>query len=137
MTDPALISRLRIQIFESGEASASILEQIASELERAPSAELWILRGDAIQLSDGSAYSLNDAEISYFRALELDPLSAEAHESLGHFTFAVKDDAVASIKHFREAIALGAGPSAEQGLQAAETEIAESSSAARRALSHW
>lgn len=128
MTEPTIISRLRTEIFEIGEASASILEQIASELERAPSAELWILRGDAIQLSDGSAYSLNDAETSYLCALELDPLSAEAHESLGHFIFAVKDDAAAAIKHFRQAIALGAGQSAEQGLHAAETEIAESSS---------
>lgn len=92
-----------------------------------PSAELWILRGDAIQLSDGEDYELDDAEASYRNAIQLDPDCAAAYESLGYFTYAVLDDARASLQFFQKAISLGAGPSAQQGLQDAEDEIRESS----------
>lgn len=116
------IDRIRDEIRRDGGASNDLLRRIEDELRSHPSAELWILRGDAIQLSDGEDYELDDAETSYRNAIQLDPGCAAAYESLGYFTYAVKDDARASLQFFQKAIALGAGPSAQQGLQDAEDE---------------
>jgi len=119
------IDRIRDEIGRDEGASKDLLRSIDEELQRDPSAELWILRGDAIQLSDGEGYELDDAEISYWNAIQRDPYSAAAYESLGHFTYAVKDNARASLQFFRKALSLGAGPSAHEGLRDAEDEIQE------------
>ena len=87
------VQRMKDEIARAEYASTSVLSEIAQELGRNPSPELWILNGDAIQLSEGGEHGLEEAEASYIRALELDSTFAEAYESLGHFTFAVKDDA--------------------------------------------
>lgn len=118
-----LIRRLKSEIARAAHASSETLAQIEEELQREPSAELWILHGDAIQVSDGDEYDPEDAEHSYRMALELDPESADAYESLGHLTFSAHDDAAASLEYFRKAIALGAGDSAREGLKEAEEEI--------------
>lgn len=117
--------RIRQRIETAGRASSGDLAEIRRELERSPSVDLWILLGDAIQLSDGVDYDLEDAEASYRNALELDPNSADAHESLAFFTFAVRGDTRASIPLFRLAIDLGAGISAREGLQAAVNDLDE------------
>ncbi|HEY0140914.1 MAG TPA: hypothetical protein VGF48_08460 [Thermoanaerobaculia bacterium] len=119
------VRRIKNEIFRAEEASPAVLAQIDEELERQPSAALWILRGDALQLSEDDEYDPQDAETSYLKALELDPQSAEAYESLGHFTFAVNDDARASVQYFQRAIELGAGESAREGLREALDELAE------------
>lgn len=118
------VRRIKTEITRARRASSEVLAQIDEELQGQPSAELWILRGDALQLYDGDEYDLEDAEASYHQALELDPQSADAWESLGHFTFAVSDDARGSLQYFRKAIELGAGASAREGLREAEEEIA-------------
>ncbi len=47
---------------------------------------LWLLRGHLVQLStEPQSLTLKDAEISYLRALEIDPDYVEALESLAHF----------------------------------------------------
>ena len=118
--------RIRREITSAEEASTSIIAEIDDELERAPSAELWILRGDAIQLCDDEeAYDLEEAGASYERALELEPNNAEAFESLAHYTFSVLDDPAKSVELFRKAISLGAGASAKEGLREAEQELAD------------
>jgi predicted Zn-dependent protease len=119
------IDRIRDEISRDKGASNDLLRQIDDELRLHPSAELWILRGDAIQLSDGEAYQLDAAETSYQHAIQRDPSCAAAYESLAHFTYAVKDDARASLEFFRKAISLGAGSSALEGLRDAENEIRE------------
>ena len=107
--------------------SSTPLAEIEDELQRQPSAELWILRGgDAIQLSDGKFRNLQDAEASYHEALAVDPESADAYESLGYFTYAVKDDARGALPFFQRAIELGAGASAHDGLREALEELAGS-----------
>ena len=88
-----VIRRIRNKIPTTEDVSSTLLAEIEDELQRQPSAELWILRGDAIQLSDGNFRNLQDAEASYHEALAVDPESADAYESLGHFTYAIKDDA--------------------------------------------
>lgn len=97
-SDQNFVERVRESIREQDGASDDILRQIDEELERRPSAQLWILRGDAIQLSEGEGYELEDAEESYHRAIELDPGSPDAYESLAFFVFAVKDDAQSAIE---------------------------------------
>jgi len=119
----SFIRRIKNEISRAEHASAGVLEEIEEELERAPSAALWILHGDALQLCDDEE-RLEEAEESYLQALELDPQSAEAYESLGHFTFAIHDDARASLELFEKAIALGAGASARDGLREAREELA-------------
>lgn len=121
-TDFVKRTRRRIEAEEG--ASLSLLQAIDSELRRAPTTELWILRGDAIQLGDGEAYSLEDAEASYRQALALDPLSAEAWAELAYFTFAVKGDSRASLPLFKRAIELGS-KTAREGLRAAVDDLAE------------
>lgn len=120
------ICRMKSEISRAERASDDVLSQIDEELERAPSAELWILRGDALQLSDDQVEdALGEVERSYRAALELDPSSADAYESLGHFVLSVSDDARESLDYFRKAIELGAGQSARDGLREAEDELSE------------
>lgn len=80
-------------------------------------AELWILRGDLIQLSDDdNGYTLVDAESSYLKAVELEPDDPEGYESLGFYYDVVMADPVEAKPYFEKAIALGAGESAHDGL---------------------
>lgn len=55
-------------------------------------AHLWVLRGILIQLSDISTLTLEDAEQSFLKALEIEPDFIEALEDLTHFYYAVMDD---------------------------------------------
>jgi tetratricopeptide (TPR) repeat protein len=120
----SFIRRIKSQISRAEHASADVLEEIEEALQREPSAALWILHGDALQLCDDEE-RLEEAEESYEQALELDPKSAEAYESLGHFIFAIHDDARASLPFFEKAIELGAGASAREGLREAREELAD------------
>lgn len=119
------VRRIKSEISRAEEASPAVIAEIDDELERAPSAELWILRGDALQLIGEDDDDPEEVEASYRNALELDPNSADAYESLGHFIFSVTDDCSEAIEYFRKAIALGAGDSAREGLREAEEELAE------------
>ncbi|HEX7154715.1 MAG TPA: hypothetical protein VF618_24730 [Thermoanaerobaculia bacterium] len=114
------IRRIKEEITRAEHASEDVLADIEEELERNPSAALWILRGDAIQLSDLEDEELDEAEASYRQALELEPNSAEALESLGHFMLDMNDEPQTAADYFRRAIALGAGKSAREGLREAE-----------------
>jgi tetratricopeptide (TPR) repeat protein len=120
---PNGVESIRSDIRVRGGATPEILRQIDAALEERPSAELWILRGDAIQLSDGNTHTIADAEQCYERALELDPSSCEPYQSLGHFHYAVMDDAVTAKLFFERAIALGAGESARDGLREVISEL--------------
>ena len=120
---PGKEESIRYEIRRRKAATPEILRQIEAALEESPSAELWILRGDAIQLSDGDTYTLADAEQSYLRAAELEPSSPESYESLGYFQPTVMDDAAEAKTFFERAIALGAGQSAKHGLQRAVSEL--------------
>lgn len=114
---------IRSAIRREGRASDELIAKIDDELRRQPSVELWILRGDAIQLTDTGSYDLEDAASSYERAIQMDRTCAEAYESLAYFALAVKDDAAGSLELFRRAIALGGGDSAREGLRQAEDEL--------------
>jgi tetratricopeptide (TPR) repeat protein len=114
---------IRAEIRRSGRVSPETLGRIDAALGEYPSAELWILRGDAIQLSDGDTHSLLDVEQSYERAIEFDPSSWQAYEALGHFHYAVMDDASQAVAFFERALDLGGKESARDGLRQALEEM--------------
>jgi len=120
---PSKEESIRYEIRRRKAATPEILRQIEAALEESPSAELWILRGDAIQLSDGDTYTLADAEQSYLRAAELEPSLPQPYEALGYFHFAVKGDAAKAKTFFERAIALGGDESARHGLEEAVLEL--------------
>jgi Flp pilus assembly protein TadD len=120
---PGKEESIRSEIRRCKRATPVILRQIEAALEESSSAELWILRGDAIQLSDGDTYTLADVEQSYMRAVELEPSRPESYESLGYFHLSVMDDAAEAKTFFERAIALGGGQSARHGLQLAVSEL--------------
>ena len=80
--DPNLyaeITNLRARIRAEREVSQRLFAQVEALVERFPaSPDALILRGDAIQLGDGSGPELIEARRSYERALELDPSNREA-----------------------------------------------------------
>jgi Flp pilus assembly protein TadD len=113
---------IRSELRRCGKSTSEILRRIEAALEESPSADLWILLGDAIQLSEGT-HTLADAEQCYERAMELEPSSPEPHESLGYFHYAVMDDVAKAKTFFERAISLGGGESARDGLQEVVAEL--------------
>ena len=117
---------IRAEIRRCEGVTPVVLRRIEDALAAEPnSPELWVLRGDALQLAEGGTTSLEDARRSYLRAAQIDPSYADAYDSLGHFYFAVIDDAKTAIEYFEAAIARGAGPSAHEGLRKAKEELSE------------
>ena len=80
------------------------------------SAALWCLRGELIQLSDGSTLSSDDARASFEKAIELDPSFSSAYEEIGYYCDVVSKDFLRAEEAFRKAIALGAGGRSYEGL---------------------
>jgi tetratricopeptide (TPR) repeat protein len=77
------------------------------------SAKLWVMRGDLLQLGpENSPYPLEESLASYKRALEIDPLFAEAWQSAAHFYDAVMADPQAAAPFFREFERLSGRPAA-------------------------
>jgi tetratricopeptide (TPR) repeat protein len=68
---------------------------------------LLVLRGELIQLQDERGPPLDDAASALKRAVALDDRNSDAWLELGHFQFAVYDDAKAAEKSFAAAIAAG------------------------------
>jgi tetratricopeptide (TPR) repeat protein len=70
-------------------------------------AQLYLLRGQLIQLQDNStAYALDDAEAAFKRALELDNTYLDALVELMHFYDAVCADTSKAITYARKVKAL-------------------------------
>ena len=96
--------------------------QVFREIEDALAAHpdspaLWCMRGDSIQLGpEDSPYSLEDALLSYEKALMIDSGYPEAHESIGYYFDVIDIDLGRSEAAFREAIRCGAGDSSVAGL---------------------
>lgn len=83
---PDSITVIRTEMYLGRGASAQTLARIEALVQRFPeSPDLWVLRGDAIQLSDGTGPTLAEARKSYQRALALDPSHREAAEEIREF----------------------------------------------------
>lgn len=120
---------IRTELSRMQRATPELLDQIEFALAAYPNdAEMWLLRGDAMQLSDDErTNALVEAERSYRRAAELKPNSARAYESLGRFWSEVMDDPVTALRFFERAVALGAGASARHGLHGVQSELRDRS----------
>ncbi len=116
------------EVLRDERATSAALALLDEALARFPaSAALWCLRGDVFQLGedeDGADYET--AEASYLKAAELDPRNPEPHESLGRLYDALLDEPERAAECFRKAIALGAGPSAHEGLAEVLSQLDES-----------
>ena len=85
---------------------AEALASVDALLEEWPDQPaLLVLRGELVQLQDEKGPPLEDAAASLKRATALDERNADAWLELGHFQFAVEDDAKAAEKSFGSSIA--------------------------------
>ena len=66
--------------------------------------------------AEDAPYSLEDALLSYEKALMINPDYAEAHESIGYFFDVIDEDLEKSETAFREAVRCGGGASSVAGL---------------------
>ena len=73
------------------------------------SSELWCLRGDVICFSNGDHFNPEDILASFERAAEINPLCAEAYESIGSYHDVFTEDLPKAEEAFRKALSLGAG----------------------------
>lgn len=91
LTEADYLAELSRCVRESGGVMISTLSVADEAVAAFPgSVRLWCRRGDLIQLGpEGNPHTLEDAQASYERALEIDPDDCEALESLGHFFDAV------------------------------------------------
>jgi tetratricopeptide (TPR) repeat protein len=103
-----------------GESKASLalvtlVEEAVSTFPK--SAQLWCIRGDLVQLAPIEAqYGLADALLSYQTAIEIDPLFAEAYESIGYYYNVIDEDFAVCEAAFRKAIEFGSGMHSYVGL---------------------
>jgi tetratricopeptide (TPR) repeat protein len=82
------------------------LEKVDELLQANPgSAALQVMRGELIQLQEDGP-PLKEAKAALLAATELDEESVSALNELGHFEYAVEDDAAAAEQRFAKATAL-------------------------------
>jgi Tfp pilus assembly protein PilF len=126
MTEAEVFEAVREALASTGAVTPEALRLVEEGLRQFPaSAPLWILRGDLIQLaSHDLSLSLNESLSSYRAALEHDPGSADAHESIGRFLDAVYDSPAEAEPYLRRALELGGGRSAEEALAQVLAQIA-------------
>lgn len=105
MDENKYIARIKGVIPENGDVPNAVIELVDQAVRDFPmSVQLWILRGDLIQLGPlNSPYNLNDALLSYRKALEIDPSNIEAHEQIGHYFDAAMGDEAEAKKWFKKA----------------------------------
>jgi hypothetical protein len=107
-------SETPIQVFREIEEALSVYPDSPS---------LWCMRGDLIQLGpEDSPYSLEDALRSYEKALTINPVFAEAHESIGYYSDVIDGDLVRAEAAFLEAVRCGGGESSVAGLARVRSE---------------
>jgi tetratricopeptide (TPR) repeat protein len=115
-----------------GEHSSPELLRLSEEaVEACPtSAELWVMRGNVIELADESCpIPLEEALGCYRRALTIDPGCSDALEEIGFFYDVHTNDLESAESSFRAAIALGGSASSFAGLARVLQEMGRSEEA--------
>jgi len=69
------------------------------------SPELWCMRGELIQLAE--KHPLEESLRSFMRAIEIDPAFARAHQLVGEYYDAAKDQPETALPWYERAIVLG------------------------------
>jgi tetratricopeptide (TPR) repeat protein len=127
-----IVKKLRDSVQSEGRASSEDFKVLEEALGRFPtSPELWCLKGDLIQLSDGPPYSLEDALKCYERALVIDPSCAEACQEIGYYHDVVSHDYGRAESAFRKAVRFGAGVRSYEGLARVLAELGRPDEALR------
>lgn len=68
------------------------------------SSELWLIRGNLIQLGDEDCpYGLEEAATCYQKAVEINPDYVEAWEEIGHYYDIIEPNKAISLKAFQKA----------------------------------
>jgi tetratricopeptide (TPR) repeat protein len=118
LSESEYIQKIKSILPEDGEVAAEVLELMEKAVGDYPSnVKFWCWRGDLIQMASLDAnYELEDALKSYERALEIDPLNAEAYESIGYYEDAIMDNPTSAENSFRKAVEFGAGQDSYYGL---------------------
>jgi tetratricopeptide (TPR) repeat protein len=118
LTETDYVREIKSLLPEEGEVAVEVLELMEKAVAEYPdSSKLWCWRGDLIQMAALEAgYELDDALKSYERALEIDPINAEAYESIGYYEDVIMSDSTSAESPFRKAIELGAGRDSYYGL---------------------
>ena len=91
---------------EKGFSTNTTHEKVKVALKEFPtSTQLWCLRGKMIQLDDecDNDFELEDALLSYKKALEINPNCIEALEEIGYFYFNVLDEEEKAKPYFNKA----------------------------------
>lgn len=118
LSEADYIEKIKSLLPKEGDVTVEVLEMMEKALVEYPeNAEFWCWRGDLIQMSSHDAdYELEDALKSYKRAIEIDPLNAEAYESIGYYEDVIMDNQASAENPFRKAIEFGAGRDSYYGL---------------------
>jgi tetratricopeptide (TPR) repeat protein len=105
MTEDEYISELKKRWPRQGDATLETIALADEAVRTFPLwPRLWCILGNLIELGpENCPHSLDDALASYKRAIEIDPLFAEAWEEAGYFYHNVLDDEPAAQPYFREA----------------------------------
>lgn len=109
-------TRRRMREVPIGRADLDAVE--AAVATHAGHFELWVLRGDLIQLlgDPGPDPSLEEALASYRRAAELAPEQPEPQLEIGCYLDTIEDDPAAALPYLERAVELGGGRSAVKAL---------------------
>lgn len=123
-----LVEGLRDRVYARPRRSSTSedLEEVEAALAKHPeSVELWVVRGDFIQLCDDEPcrWELEDALRSYQRAAELGPDCWEPPLEIGHYLDVIDDDPAAAIPFFERAVELGGGKPARDALAEARRQV--------------
>lgn len=117
MTEAEHMEAIKQTLNERGETTIQSFQGIAEAIVAYPSStSLWCLRGDLIQLGDGTGPKLPEALASYEKAIALDPNCAEAYEEIGHYFDTVEGGPAKAESYFRKAIELDGRESAREAL---------------------
>ena len=92
-------------------------------------AEVWDVFGDLMQICYDNEYSIDESLDCYKKSIACDETYAPAHVSLGYAYDAHFDDFPRAAKHFRLAIAHGAGDTARIGLARVLAQLGDSNGA--------
>ncbi|HEY0081820.1 MAG TPA: hypothetical protein VGB61_03445 [Pyrinomonadaceae bacterium] len=106
MKEAEYIERLFASWPRGHEAAPDELLALADEAVQAfpASAKLWVMRGNLIELGAGeTSRALNDALVSYERAVSIDPNFVEGWEEIGYYYDAVMDDEERARQAFQQA----------------------------------
>ena len=130
MTTKLVERKIRLR-FGAGLSAEAAFHEVELALGLEESAELWLLRGHYIQLSDEAlglpeepGEPLSEVRRSYERALELEPENPEPYEELGRY-FELEQEPLKAREYYRLALQRGAREDCARALRDLERELRE------------